>query len=616
MQDMKKILIYILAAGALLASCKPTEILPTTDASTGQPLVNDPITSVTAYVTINGIAGEFTGYPDEDGNIEIVFPYYFPVESDYKVTSFFLDDARVMANLASNVVIKEKLFRLDLNQETLIHVTDQMKKEREFVIYGIIKHLDLKEISDVVYTVSEKEHYNCVVTGDDIMVPFTGPLAEGALSFKLSPHATAKKADGSPLRNGDTVNFNEETFLTVVADDGSEHKYRVYKGNPAKKDKGINADSDFVQYIFSKKLNDASEVGVSSFGNTTSMAVSGDYLVINTRTEDLVVLDRFTGERVGTIPLPDECKKGSEGYEEYRNYCITNDSEGNILLTNYVLWLYGNADAGTPGRWRDLGELKIWKIKDINSQPEEFISWPISEENVSLSFGRRISVTGSLDSEAVITVPCNTWPATSGFYMWTVSEGALVSETPEWVTASGVDWNNNIDVVKLSADPLADYIVFGYSSSARKMTWFNGKNNTIKQQLDEVDSNFICNALDVIDFNGVKYLAAAQLNSFSWGRCDFAWLFDLSVESYFAGEINKATTMGQAAEDVAPKSLVWKDITGGWGANALENPANENGFSDVVLAGSESGYYMYLYFMFCNGYVVGVQFDCIDRGGE
>ncbi|MBQ4285415.1 MAG: DUF5018 domain-containing protein, partial [Bacteroidales bacterium] len=149
---MKKILIYILAAGALLASCKPTEILPTTDASTGQPLVNDPITSVTAYVTINGIAGEFTGYPDEDGNIEIVFPYYFPVESDYKVTSFFLEDARVMANLASNVVIKEKLFRLDLNQETLIHVTDQLKKEREYLIYGVIKHLDLKEIFDVKYT--------------------------------------------------------------------------------------------------------------------------------------------------------------------------------------------------------------------------------------------------------------------------------------------------------------------------------------------------------------------------------------------------------------------------------------------------------------------------------
>ena len=620
MQDMKKILIYILAAGALLASCKPTEILPTTDASTGQPLVNDPITSVTAYVTINGIAGEFTGYPDEDGNIEIVFPYYFPVESDYKVTSFFLEDARVMANLASNVVIKEKLFRLDLNQETRIHVTDQMKKEREYLIYGVIKHLSLKEIFDVKYTVSEKEFYKAIVKDGTIMIPYTGTLPDGVLTFSLSPHASAKKADGSPLRPGDTVNFDAETFITVIADDGSEQKYPVFKGEPEKLDKGLNPDPDFVSYMFARKLN--SEVGITKNDATSALAVSGDYLVINTRGEDLVVLDRFTGANVGTIALPDEVKKGKagDGGEDFRNFCMTSDDDGNILIINRVEWKYGDADAGIPGKWKDLGEVKIWKIDDINSAPVEYITWPISEENYGLVFGRRISVTGSLDSDAVIVVPCNSQP-TGAFYRWTVKGGELVDNKPEWVSVaeSGVSWNyGNVDIVHMDADPSSDFFVMGYSDTSRRLTWYNGRNNSIKKQTELLDVNYVANALDLYKFNGTNYLAATQLNSFTWGRCDFVYLFDLTLEAAFEGEVNPQGSMG-ITDPLCP-ALIWEDISGQWGPHALEYVAdgysNANHCADVIMAGSDSGYYMYLYFMFCNGYVVGVQFDCINRGGE
>ena len=617
---MKKILIYILAAGALLASCKPVEILPVTDSSTGQPLVNEPITSVTAYVKINGVDAEFTGYPDENNNIEIVFPFYYPIESDYKVTSFYLEDCRVMANLASNVTIKEKLFRLDLNEETTIHVTDQLKQEREYVIYGVIKHLDLKEISDITYTVSEKEFYKAIVKDGEIMIPYTGTLPDGVLTFTLSPHATAKKADGSPLGNGYIVNFDEETFITVVADDGSEQNYRVYKGQPEKKDKGLNPDPDFVSYMFSRKLN--SEVGITKYDATSALAVSGDYLIINTRGEDPVVLDRFTGANVGAIALPDECKKGNagDGGENYRNFCMTSDDDGNILIVNRVEWKYGDADAGIPGKWRDLGEVKIWRLKDINSAPEEYISWPISDENYGLIFGRRISVTGSLNSNAVITLPCNSQP-TGAFYRWTVKDGELQDNKPEWVSVAetGYTWNyGNVDIVHMDADPTSDFLAFGYSDTARKMTWFNGRNNSIKKQLELADVNYVGNALDIYEFNGTKYLAAAQLNSFTWGRCDFVYLFDLTLEAAFEGEINPQGSMGYT-DNLCP-ALVWEDISGEWGPKALEYSAdgysNANHCDDVIMAGSDSGYYMYLYFMFCNGYVVGVQFDCINRGGE
>ena len=169
----------------------------------------------------------------------------------------------------------------------------------------------------------------------------------------------------------------------------------------------------------------------------------------------------------------------------------------------------------------------------------------------------------------------------------------------------------------MSADPTSDFFAFGYSDSARALTWFNGRSNAVKKQLDLVDVNYVPNALDIIEFNGVNYLAAIQLNSFTWGRCDFAWLFDLTLESNFEGILNEQGTMGLTADCPA---IVWSDLSGLWGPHALEYAAggyaNGNHHSDVILAGSESGYYMYMYFMFCNGYVVGVQFDCINRGGE
>ncbi len=51
---------------------------------------------------------------------------------------------------------------------------------------------------------------------------------------------------------------------------------------------------------------------------------------------------------------------------------------------------------------------------------------------------------------------------------------------------------------------------------------------------------------------------------------------------------------------------------GKYGANAALSAKNGNGTGDVAMTVSENGYYLYLYFMFTNGYVVGVQFDCVD----
>ncbi|MCS2578121.1 hypothetical protein [Bacteroides faecis] len=53
------------------------------------------------------------------------------------------------------------------------------------------------------------------------------------------------------------------------------------------------------------------------------------------------------------------------------------------------------------------------------------------------------------------------------------------------------------------------------------------------------------------------------------------------------------------------------DIFGNYGGNAL-GVQNGNGAGDVALRVSPDGYYMYIYFMFTNGYVGCISCDCID----
>ena len=611
-----KRLIYIAVASLLalaVSSCVPEQILPSgTETET-------PLTSVTAYVSLNGYSDlEFTGYPDENNVVEIVFPFYYPEDSDDEVLFLALTDVKVIANLANNVVLLDKLGKLDLTKENKVRLIDQAKNEITYIIKGRIAHNSGTEIKDVKLSIKIDEetivNYSCVVKGDEIIIPIEEELKPGKLTFTLSPHATLYMGN-KKIKPGDTVDLNNPVTFKIVADDGTERTVSVHKGTPEKLAKGVNTNPAFVRYLFAKKLAD--DIGITTPNMTTSLAVCGDYLVMNTRGEDLIVLDRFTGAKVKTVALPAECKGN------LRNFCITADSEGRILMCNLVLYEWVYDDEGkvieADSHWRDLGEVKVWKMENLDSAPEEYISWPVTDAN--LSFGRRISVRGSLAGDAVITLPCNTYPATSGFYRWRVLGGSLDSATPEWISVAGAGyaWNTNVDIAYFKPTADSDFVMFGYSDTAREMTWFNGKTLAKRAHLDIADVNFVPNALDIIDFNGTRYLAAAQLNSFTWGRCDFVWLLNLDLEANFNGSINDQATMGVGATSPA---IEWSDITGKWGPHALEFStmvgesaySNPNHHDDVVLCGSDNGFNMYMYFMFCNGYVVGVQFDCIDRG--
>ena len=219
-----------------------------------------------------------------------------------------------------------------------------------------------------------------------------------------------------------------------------------------------------------------------------------------------------------------------------------------------------------------------------------------------MAIGRKLSINGSISGNAIITAPI--LAAGQKFARWTVVNGTLTSQTPEIITMTGLvkGWTTNCDIVYTSnTDVTSDYYVASYSDNT--FAWVNGTTNAVRKSLDAISTNYIPNAVDYIEFNNAKYTTLNWVNSFNWGAADGIWLLDVSSDTNFEGNLETKTS----------KAVVWECDRDKYGAKGVAPlVVNGNGTGDVALSVSADGYYMYLYFVFTNGYVVGYQFDCID----
>ena len=543
-----------------------------------------PITSVTAKVKINGADVEFTGYPVEGSNvITIEFPWFYPMESDNLLPMNVLTEAKMTAALANNVVITEPITIMDLTQENKITVVDQVKESHEYVITGKIVKLNQCDILD--FSIPALNLAGIVKDASStVSVLAVDELPKTLASVTISPHASI-----SPDPRVEELDYNKELTFTVTAHDGvSKRTYSVNKEIPPKRDNGMRTGSEKI--MFEKQLN--ADLGITTADMTTGLAVSGDYLIINTRAEDPMVLNRFTGEKVGSMAI--DAIKGST-----TNFYMTSDDDGNIFFCNL-----------TPN---DGTTFKIWVASDINSAPTLYIEHDasyVAEDGSTQgnSHGRKISVQGSINSDAVITAPFY-GPNNTQFLRWVVKGGQLQSAVPENITIQGLatGWTTNCDICYVDPTETSDYFAHYYSGNS--LSWITGSNHTKKAGLNVMSVNYIPNAVDILKFNRGTYLVTNQANSFSWGGADFIWLLDVSTTDNYSGGLD-ADYNG----DSAPKSnaVLWQTYHT-YGPRVIPGaPINANGNSDAILAPSADGYYMYMYFMFCNGYVVGVQFDCLD----
>lgn len=495
----------------------------------------------------------------ENGIITVVFPYNYPRTSNNVLTMDALKKVRIEANLDDNVTVSPPLLYMDLTKENFITVTDQTKKKKVYKIVAEIRKSAEARITDFslnalgISGIIDEENKTISLISIE-------PIGEVLAEMSISHGATI-----SPDPRTSALNYDQDVTLTVTAQNGvNKVVYTVRKDVPNKVDRGMRNSS--AKILWTKKLQ--SDLGITTLHMTTSLAVTKDYVVLNTRNEPGMLLDRKTGAKVGAMPNMGSIQ-GS-----LTNFFATADDGDNILICNLA------PNAGT---------YKVWRFKDVNASPELYIDWSASG---STAIGRKLSVKGNLDGDAIITAAL--MGAAKSFARWQVKDGVLLSQTPEIITINGIEsaWNNNADVVSTDpADLTADYFV-SYYATPRKFAWVDGKTNTIKAQGPEISGNWIQNAADYTVFNGNPYAVNMSINSFSWGSDDKVYLHDASAVATFTEPI-------------------WTTPIGIYGGKD-NGGVNANGTGDAILKVSSDGYYMYLYFMFTNGCVVCVQYDCID----
>ena len=526
------------------------------------------INSITAsFIDDTSEENHFKSEIDYDNHvITIVFPYTYPANTKYNLTKDDLKKVKVVANLDDNCFIEPSILIMDLTQDNIITVINQKKERTDYIVRGEIRKSNACAVTafklvdeNLVGVVNESTKVISIIKDE---AP-AKQLAEVELSFG----ATITGTDPTKV----ACDYSKDVKFTVTAQDGkTTAEYTVKVQLPSTLEKGMRPGSGKI--LWNNKIVDTYAPATPLM--MTSMAVIKDYIVLNTRNEDMMVVNRKTGAKEGTIKLPFKSSLG--------NFKATGDSSDNILVTNL-----------------DSKEIVVYRIKGINGTPTEYIRYNVGGK----SYGRGISVIGSLDKDAVITMP-RFGDAGWYFLRWTVTGGVLNTE-PELVTinssVSAGGWVYNCDVVATDpSNPKSDYFVNSYAKLTggttanvdRGTIWIDGATNKDKCHSPYTSSNWVRNALDYVKFNGVGYLIANSVNSFTWGADDMIYLYDL----------------GDANLD----NVVWKSEVGIYGSMSNINQANGNACSDVALRLSDNGYYMYAYFFFAGGQLVCVQFDCLD----
>ena len=566
-RNQSKIVNFLLLISfGLLTGCQqPDELLP----SVARLSLNSIVASFVHPVT-GEIYGEFTGNTPEKGNeIIVVIPYYYPEDSEIQVTNEQLKKMRVRAILDDNVTINPPLLYLDMTQNNKITMTDQRKEKRDFIIRGEIRKSNVCKVEDffipslsISGIINESEK--------TISLPNYASDALVLANVRLSHHATI-----SPDPEITPMNYNNDVKLTVTAHDGvTQSVYTVKSEIASKIPYGMRPNS--AKILFEKRMR--GDLGIP-YNLTRGIAATKDYVIINVSGQNSVYIHAKTGEKVGEIDLGPV--KGAA-----RNYYTTSDAAGNVVICN---------------RAPNDGSFKVWKLTSMNGSTDLFINWTVSTTDF---LGGKISIQGNINGNAIITAPLYSYDFSQRFVRWKVENGVLTSQTPDIVTVTGLAaWTDNCDIIYTSeTDITSDYFLAAYIHAACPFVWVNGATNAVRRTTAGMNSNFVPNAVDYTVFNHAKFVTVNWVNAFAWGYADKVWLLDVTSDANFTGNLENETC----------PAVVWECKTDFYGPKALGLTPNSTYGGDVALFVSPDGYYLYLYFMFTNGYVVGVQFDCID----
>ena len=557
------------------AACQEPEVLLPAEANKG-------INNLTVYPTWDGYhTADATGFTSkidyEKRVITIQVPYTLPVESDNVQKLEDYKKVWVQFNLDDNATLEPKLTTIDLTQTYKVTLTDQKKEQSEWTIKAALAKSSACDIESfaipslgLTAVIDKSSATASLIYFEQLQNVFAEVV--------VSPHA---KIVPDPATTAFWCSPDEPKKFTVIAQDGvTSREWTLQQTEPARVEEGIRPESG--KMLWTTKLSAA---GVAKLDMTTGIAVTDDYVILNTRGEDPIVLDAKKGTTVGTMSLGSI--KGATS-----SYYMTSDHKGHIVINNRV------PDDG--------GVFRVWRMRDINSTPELFIEYATTDV-----YGDHISVWGDVYGDATVQAAYCGWTSTgsTSTLTWTVKDGQTVSMQPYWCQISGVGGWTNGDAIRLGTDATADFLACGYSMN--KLTWVDGATNAALNYVQgTLTGNEGMKAVDAVPFNGINYVAATMETFFTWGVAGGMWVMEAKYPQTFSGSLELDASLD-------PDCVVYGLDRGEGGYGIYGGRANDgtngNAIQDVKLHVTKDGYFMYAYFMFCNGYVGCIQFDCIAQ---
>ncbi len=573
---MKKSIFWTLLAVVLsFAACQEPEVLVPAEANKG-------INNLTVYPTWDGYhTADATGFTSkidyEKRVITIQVPYTLPVESDNVQKLEDYKKVWVQFNLDDNATLEPKLTTIDLTQTYKVTLTDQKKEQSEWTIKAALAKSSACDIESFAIPSLGLTAVIDKSSATASLIYFE-QLKNVFAEVVVSPHA---KIVPDPATTAFWCSPDEPKKFTVIAQDGvTSREWTLQQTEPARVEEGIRPESG--KLLWTTKLSAA---GVAKLDMTTGIAVTDDYVVLNTRGEDPIVLDAKKGTTIGTMDLGSI--KGATS-----SYYMTSDHKGHIVINNRV------PDDG--------GVFRVWRMRDINSTPELFIEYATTDV-----YGDHISVWGDVYGDATVQAAYCGWTSTgsTSTLTWTVKGGQTVSMQPYWCQISGVGGWTNGDAIRMGTEANSDFLAVGYSMN--KLTWVDGATNTALNYVQgTLTGNEGMKAIDAVPFNGINYVAATMETFFTWGVAGGMWVMEAKYPQTFSGSLELDASLD-------PDCVVY-DLDRGEGGYGIyggraNDGTNGNAIQDVKLHVTKDGYFMYAYFMFCNGYVGCIQFDCIAQ---
>jgi hypothetical protein len=550
MKKIRSTIILLTVAGTFFTACKKADLI-VRNAS------ND-LSDI--YATIDGKGGERLFEPRFSANKDTVYfdiSYFYPVDSDNEVD---LTKLILRGTIPADAVLTPSLgVVVDLSKPLTLEITSGSGDKSSVVIVARkVGDVTLRKVKIQFTSGGSQQELEGVIKDDEVffyVVPGTD-ISQSKVSFEINKHSS------SSIANGSEINLGQNIPLVVTGVDGSTKTYTLKAVEPVKLSYGVGINRKLWKKT-GAELNFTKD-------NQTGIAVSGDYLVLVSKVApSYQVFNRFTGAYLQDIAVP----FSGQTME------MVADSSGNLLGVNYA----GNGSVFNIYKW----------TSPLDPNPVKLIQWTNSTPAAAnspawgMGIGRVVNVYGDLNGDAVITT---TGTSTNAFHKWTISNGQVVSNTPETIIYKGVGTGNLgvwSEVQPISTDPGGKYIV-GYQSGVKLV---DGNSNDNITALTLGWPVVYTRPLAYARFNHANYLGIVKyINSYSLNQVQMS-LFDVTQLQKF---------------DLAPSNSDYSSFNV-FNSDVLTGTTNP-GTADIAFGFSADRERLQVYMLLTNGGIMAHEF--------